>query len=385
MFGRYSFVRDDDTPVTPLPDGSGSITSGLISHTLTRGQQMVGDYEWTLSPTMLNQARFGYTRRSSNGNSLANGDIQVPGIPANSFSSVLPTFTVAGFQQIGAPAGANSRFATSVTEYLDTFSIIRGNHTIKFGTDIRRESLNVLQPANPAGAYTFNTTGTNKAGVTNSGNAIASLLLGQVNAFTLDIQKQLLQERAHIAEFFIGDEWKASNRLSLNFGTRYTLNFPSTEVSNQGAVFNLNTQVLDFPHTARNLECCDFGPRVGLAYRIGNSSVVRAGYGMVWFEQTGITTPFTLPQFPFVQTIGVQSQDNINSAFTLANGTPIEISPPNSNSGLGHGVFGTQRDNGSGYSQQWNFTIEKTFLNDWNFEIAYVGSKNTRLGLPEEN
>ncbi len=385
VFGRYSFERDDDTPVTPLPDGSGSITSGLISHTLTRGHQVIGDYEWTLSPTMLNQARFGYTRRSSNGNSLANGDIQTPGIPANSFSSVLPTFSVAGFQQIGAPAGANSRFATSVIEYLDTFSIIRGSHTIKFGTDIRRESLNVLQPANPAGAYTFNTTGTNKAGVTNSGNAIASLLLGQVNAFTLDVQKQLLQERAHIAEFFIGDEWKASSRLSLNFGTRYTLNFPSTEVSNQGAVFNLNTQVLDFPHTARNLECCDFGPRVGLAYRVGNSSVIRAGYGMVWFEQTGITTPFTLPQFPFVQTIGVQSQDNINAAFTLVSGTPIEVTPPNPNSGLGQGVFGTQRDNGSGYSQQWNFTIEKTFLNDWNFEIAYVGSKNTRLGLPEAN
>jgi len=385
VFGRYSFVRDDDTPVTPLPDGSGSITSGVISHTLTRGHQVVGDYEWTLSPRMLNQARFGYTRRSSNGNSLESGDIQVPGIPANSFSSVLPTFSVAGFQQIGAPAGANSRFATSVTEYLDTFSIIRGSHTIKFGTDIRRESLNVLQPANPAGAYTFNTTGTNKAGVTASGNAIASLLLGQVNAFTLDVQKKVLEERAHIAEFFVGDEWKASNRLSLNFGARYTLNFPSTEVNNQGAVFNLNTEVLDFPHTARNLECCDFGPRVGLAYRVGSSSVVRAGYGMVWFEQTGITTPFTLPQFPFVQTIGVQSQDNINAALTLANGTPIEVTPPNPNSGLGQGVFGTQRDNGSGYSQQWNFTIEKTFLNDWNFEIAYVGSKNTRLGLPEAN
>jgi hypothetical protein len=384
-FGRYSFVRDDDTPVTPLPDGSGSITSGLISHTLTRGHQVVGDYEWTLSPTMLNQARFGYTRRSSNGNSLENGDITVPGIPASSFSSALPTFNVAGFQQIGASSGANSQFATSVTEYLDTLSVIRGRHTLKFGTDIRRESLNIVQPANPAGAYTFNTTGTNKAGVAASGNAIASLLLGQVNAFTLDIQKRALEERAHIAEFFVDDEWKVSDRLSLNFGTRYTLNFPSTEVHNQGAVFNLNTQVLDFPRTARNLECCDFGPRAGLAYRIGSTTAMRAGYGMIWFEQTGITTPFTLPQFPFVQTIGLQSQDNINAAFTLANGTPIQVTPPNPNSGLGQGVFGTQRDNGSGYSQQWNFTIQKTFLNDWNFEIGYVGSKNTRLGLPEAN
>jgi hypothetical protein len=385
VFGRYSFVHDDDTPVTPLPDGSGTITSGVISHTLTRGHQLVGDYEWTLSPTMLNQARFGYTRRSSNGNSLESRDITVPGIPASSFSSVLPTFNVAGFQQIGASSGANSQFSTSVAEYLDTLSLIRGRHTLKVGTDIRRESLNIVQPANPAGAYTFNTTGTNKAGVTASGNAIASLLLGQANAFTLDIQKQALEERAHIAEFFVSDEWKVSDRLSLNFGTRYTLNFPSTEAHNQRAVFNLNTQVLDFPRTARSLECCDSGPRLGLAYRIDNATVVRAGYGMIWFEQTGITTPFTLPQFPFVQTIGLQSQDNINAAFTLANGTPVQMMPPNPNSGLGQGVFGAQRDNGSGYSQQWNFTIQKTFHENWNFEIGYVGSKNTRLGLPEAN
>src|SRR5205823_11727745 len=122
--------------------------------------------------------------------------------------------------------------------------------------------------------------------------------LGQVNAFSIDIQNQALQERAHIAEFFLGDEWRLSDRLMLNLGTRYTLNFPSTEVHNHGAVFNLKTQALDFPHTAREMECCDFGPRAGLAYRLGDTWVVRSGYGMIWFEQTGITTPFTLPQFP---------------------------------------------------------------------------------------
>ena len=110
--------------------------------------------------------------------------------------------------------------------------------------------------------------------------------------------------------------WGAKFR-PVNLGTRYTLNFPSTEAHNHGAVFNLGTQVLDFPHTARDLECCNFGPRVGLAYRPGESWVIRSGYGMVWFEQTGITTPFTLPQFPFVQTVGQQSQDNINPAFAL--------------------------------------------------------------------
>ena len=89
--------------------------------------------------------------------------------------------------------------------------------------------------------------------------------------------------------------------------------------------------------------------------------MIRSGYGMVWFEQTGITTPFTLPQFPFVQTVGQQSQDNINAAFMLSNGPTVQVTAPNPNSGLGQGVFGVDRNVGSGYSQQWNFTVQKTF------------------------
>jgi hypothetical protein len=291
---------------------------------------------------------------------------------------------VTGYQQVGPTTAANANFTTSVTEFLDTFSMVRGRHTIKFGTDIRREALDIVNPANPTGSYAFTTTGTNSSMGT-AGNALASLFLGQVNAFSIDTQNQALRERAHIAEFFVGDDWKVSDRLTLNLGTRYTLNFPSTEANNHGAVFNLNTQILDFPHTARNLECCDFGPRIGVAYRIGDSWVIRSGYGMIWFEQTGITTPFTLPQFPFVQTVGQQSQDNINAAFALSNGPTVQVSAPNSNSGLGQGVFGVDRTVGSGYSQQWNFTVQKTIGRNLNLEVGYLGSKNTHLGLPESN
>ena len=385
VFGRYTYFRDDDTPVTPLPDGSGSLTAGVIGHAITRGDAFAGDYNWTLSPSALNQFRVGYSRRDLNQASLQNGGIAVPGLPANSFASVLPIFAVAGFQQIGPTTAANSNFTTSITEFLDTFSLVRGRHTIKFGADIRREALDVVNPPNPTGSFGFSTTGTNSSTLSGSGNALASLLLGQVNAFTIDIQKNVIQPRAHIAEFFIGDDWRVSQRLTLNIGTRYTLNFPSTEVNNQGAVFNLNTQVLEFPHTARELECCDFGPRVGLAYRIGDSWVVRSGYGMIYFEQSGITTPFTIPQFPFVQTVGQQSPDNINAAFRLSNGPTVQVTAPNPNSGLGQGVFGVDRNNGSGYSQQWNFTVEKTLGKNWNVEVSYLGSKNTRLGIPDPN
>ncbi len=383
-FARYSFLRDDDNPVTFLPEGSGNLTSGVTGHAITRGDSVASEYDWTLAPTLLNQFRFGFTRRTVNQTSLQNGGISIPGAPASAFPSTLPIFTVTGFQQIGPTSSANTNFTTNVTEFLDTFSIVKGHHTIKFGTDIRREALYIVNPANPTGSYAFTTTGSNSSTGT-GGNALASLMLGQVNAFSIDIQNQALRDRAHIAEFFVGDEWKVTDRLTVNAGTRYTLNFPSTEASNHAAIFNLRTQVLDFPHTARELGLGDFGPRAGIAFRPANSWVIRSGYGLIWFEQTGITTPFTLPQFPFVQTVGQQSQDNINPAFVLSKGPTVQVSAPNPNSGLGQGVFGVDRNVGSGYSQQWNFTVQKTFGQNLNFEAGYLGSKNTHLGLPESN
>ena len=384
-FGRYTFFRGDATPVTPLPDGSGSLTSGVTGHARTRGDALASDYTWILSNNALNQLRFGYSRRDLNQASLQNGGITIPGLPDNSFASVLPIFTVTGFQQIGPTTSANSNFTTSVTEFLDTFTLVHGRHTLKAGVDIRRETLDVLNPPNPTGAFAFTNTGTNSSTVNGSGNGLASLLLGQVNTFTIDIQRRVIQPRAHIAEFFVGDDWKVTQRLSLNIGTRYTLNFPSTERIDQGAVFNLNSQSLEFPRTARRVHWKDFGPRLGLAWRATDSLVIRSGYGMVFFEQSGISTPFTLPQFPFVQTVSQQSQDNLTAAFPLTTGPTVQITTPNANSGLGQGVFGVDRANGSGYSQQWNLTLQRTFRANWNLEVGYLGSKNTRLGVPDAN
>ena len=109
----------------PLPDGSGSLTVGAIGHTLTRGDSVVAEHDWTFSPNTLNQARLGYNRRDANVTSLQNGGISVPGVPANSFASVLPIFSVTGFAGTDRlPAKLN--FTTSVTEYQDTFSMVRG-------------------------------------------------------------------------------------------------------------------------------------------------------------------------------------------------------------------------------------------------------------------
>ena len=397
IFGRYSYFHDVDQPVPFLPDGSGNITTGVIGLTDTLGQQGVGSYLHTFSASTLNDLRFGYTRRSFQRRGVQldaspSQGLDIPGIPSNgAFDNALPIFNIAGYQQIGSPSNTNSNFRTDVTELVDTVSHQMGRHAIKFGLDFRWERLDVIQPPNPTGVFQFSQLFTDLPGSTGTGNPLASFLLGQVQQFSIDLQGKVIRPRAHIQEYFVQDDWKASRRLTLNAGVRWTLNFPSTEVDNQGAIFNLQTQKLDYlgqngyPHTARELHWHDFGPRLGLSYMLGDKTVVRSGYGLVWIEQSGITTPFTIPQFPFLQTTGQRTLDNINPAFVLSGGPSVAPIPLTPDAGLGQGVFTVNRDLGSGYAQQWNLAIQHELVRNLSFEVAYVGSHITHVGIPDVN
>ena len=401
LFARYAYLRDSSSPATPLPDGSGTFTAPYIGQTLTRADSVAGEHSWNVTPTSVNQLRFGYTRRGFNRSSLATGQpapqlSRIPNLPLTSFQDVLPTYDTVGFQQLGPPANGNARFTTSVAQFIDNYSWMKGAHSLKSGADIRRERLDVLQPPSPTGNFQFSnlfTAGLSAAGTpaANTGNSFASFLLGQVTRFSIDAQSETLKPRATVAEGFLQDDWRATRRLSLNLGVRYTLNFPSTVAGDQGAVFNLRTQQLDylgrngFPRTARDLEKMNFAPRLGLAYRLTDSLALRTAYSLTWIEQAGITTPFTTPLFPFIQTLGQQTLDNIRPAFVLSQGPAVAPRPADPNAGLGQGVFGVQRDNGSGYAQQWNLSLQKTFGGNWSVEAGYLGSKLTRLGVPDVN
>jgi Carboxypeptidase regulatory-like domain len=401
IFGRYEYLRDHSLPSTPFSDGSGLITAGIIGDTLTRADSIALEHTWTLSGTKVNQLRFGYTRRGFDRESLRTGTPAsqvsgIPNIPVSAFPDTLPTYDVVGFQQLGPPTNGNAKFTTSVSQFVDNFSWLRGRHSLKIGTDWRFENLDILQPPNPTGSFQFNNILTSNltatGGLVNgTGNAFASFLLGEVQNFSIDVQQETLKPRANIGEFFIQDDFKATKRLSVNLGLRYTLNFPSTVVDDRGAVFNLQTQQLDylgkngFSRTARSLEKANFAPRVGLALRLTNSFTLRSGYGLTWIEQAGITTPFTTPFFPFIQTAGQRALDNFNPAFILSRGPSVAVTDPNPDSGLGQGVFSVERHQKSGYAQQWNLSFQKTFSDQWSTEIGYLGSKLTNLGVPDVN
>ena len=403
LYGRFSYAKDVTTPVTPLPDGSGTIASGMTGPTDTKAQSLVVNHLHVFNPRLLNELRAGYTRRkverkATQLDGSPSDSLQIPGIPTNgAFENTLPTFTIAGLQQIGSTANTASDFRTDVTQIFDAISTQHGRHSIKFGLDFRWERLDVIQPPSPTGNFSFNTLFTNSQALPTigsalssfTGNALASFLLGQVQNFSIDIQENVVRPRAHVQEYFVQDDFKATPRLTINAGLRYTLNFPSTEADNQGAVFNLQTQKLDylgqngFSESARRLHKLDFGPRLGIAYRLNDNTVMRAGYGVIWIEMAGITTPFTTPQFPFVQTVTQRTLDNITPAFVLSNGPAVAPIPLTPDAGLGQGVFSVDATLGSGYAQQWNFAVQRQLTKNMVLEEAYAGSKITHIGIPD--
>jgi hypothetical protein len=397
FFGRFSAAKDFNDPVAPLPDDSGSITAGAIGQTDNIGQSLATSHIHTFRTGLTNEFRFGYTRRSVQRtgrllNAPPSESLKLAGLPTNAaFQAALPIFTIDGLQQLGSSANTFIDFRTDVWQAFDSVAMQRGRHALKVSLDFRWQRLDVIQPPAPTGQFRFSTLFTDLPGTPNTSKALASFLLGQVQTFSLDLQQKALRPRALSQEYFVQDDWKAGARLTINAGLRYTLNFSSTEVENQGAVFNLQTQMLDYlgpdgyPRTARELQKLNWAPRLGLAWRYNDKSVVRIGYGLVWQEQAGITTPFTIPQFPFVQTITHRTLDNFTPALILTNVVnvvPLSLSP---NAGLGQGVFAVDRQLGSGYAQQWNIASQREISGNLAFEIAYAGSKITHVGIPETN
>ena len=395
-FVRLSHFREHFVPVSPLPEGSGA-TAGTLGPQRTAGWSIVSQHRRTLSSALLNEFRVGDTRRrvqrtATRLSASPSAALGVPGLPANAaFTDVLPTFAISGYQHLGSPPNTASDFRTSVTHFVDALTWVVGRHTLKGGFDLRFERLDVVQPPSPTGQFQFTSLFTDLPGTPGTGAPFASFLLGQVQTFSIDLQQQEIRNRAQVHEYFVQDDWRVNDKVSVNAGLRYTLNFPSVEENDQAAVFNLATEMLEYlgreghPRSARRLHKTDFAPRLGLVGHITEATVVRGGYGLVWIEQAGITTPFTTPVFPFLQTVTARTLDGVEPAFVLAHGPTIAPLPLTADAGLGHGVFGVDRDLGSGYVQQWNVAVQRALSGSTSIEVAYVGSRITRAGVPDTN
>ncbi|MGH9351173.1 MAG: carboxypeptidase regulatory-like domain-containing protein, partial [Terriglobia bacterium] len=227
-FVRYSHARNDIFTPGPLPApavGGGGPTG------LTRdpSSQVLLSETHLISPTSINETRFGLSRISSRtfnidyGQDLASA-VGIPGvnIPGEKLTSGLPLISIGGAAQLGG-SGLNPAILVSTDfEVDDALTIIRGRHTLQFGGQLLRLQYNAFQTGDERGTMAFDAGYTlNPGSPAGTGFGVADLLLGRPGSGSLKFMDGPRGFRQAGVASYVQDTFKAANKLTLNLGMRY--------------------------------------------------------------------------------------------------------------------------------------------------------------------
>ena len=355
---------------------------------------------YVISPTLVNQALFGFSRRFRGevSNSLGQGypeKIGLTGVNNTTFPCIKWGDSPYNVNNCGA-----SQFADNVYQINDAVSWIKGKHSFKFGGEIRMLQFNERRLTQSSGEFDFAAAQTSSTGNAAGfgGNSVASSLFGLSDTTTLNygaVHGVRYKDFAMYAQ----DSYKLNSKLTLNFGLRYDVNLPATEphdrfsmvdpkLPNPGAGGILGAYTyfgsgtgLNGKKRPQDIYGKAFGPRLGFAYSINSKTVVRGGYG-IYYE--------ALKEGSFADHDGLGFFNR--QTVDVTNGGPTQI-----DNGITHlfpalGPFtpdGQNNQNGvilvpanSGRPadiQTWNLDIQRQVMNNLMVSVAYVGSKGTHL------
>ncbi len=377
-----------------------------------RVQNLVASETHIFSPTVVNELRLGYTRmHNANLNQgLGTNYTGQSGIGGFEFTSQnfpgFPNLGITGFQGIAGNSYQPLVNPTNSYEIVESISMIRGAHTIKFGADLRNYRLTSTNSANSRGAFSFNGTYT--------GNGYADFLTGFPTSGSRSFPRNLFGLYETRYHFYVQDDWKIARNVTLNIGLRYELNLQPTAMLGQSARFNFEKQVWEvstyngqintisqqvaqfaYPRFASQIVKAtdaglpnkllynsykDFAPRLGIAWRpFGDSkTVVRAGAGIFYLLTSGnnaVSAPII--NVPFIVDESKQ-QATVNGFPTL--GVQKFFEPFTSNANFATPLtFGFNPHMKTPVMYQWNLAIQRQLTKDLSIEVAYVGNKGTHL------
>jgi hypothetical protein len=395
IFGRYSQSRYDNPKVNSYPLAYNSFAT-FPTHT------GVADWTRTLSPSLVNEARFGVNYVFINTGSASNGlsnfaqTVGIPGVP----SSFLPSlnFTGGNVSTFGS-SDVYTLFADTVIHYEDTLIWTKGSHTMHIGFQGYRYRLDTFYSGNNgrAGTILFNgqyTAGPaigTKAGA--SGIAEADFLLGLPDEIQGGVNGGTWGQRANSFGAYFQDDWRVNSNLTLNLGLRWELHTPWVEVDNRQANFNLVTgaeSIAGQNGASRALYdqyngITNFQPRIGVAYTPGGGKlVIRAGYTLSnYLEGTGtnlrlaINPPFAVEH----DNVYTTAQYNALPGSTLDQG----FLPFSANAGdQYHSVTLRVWDPfvRPAVANQWNLMLQRQLSPSTTLSVGYVGQRSTHLMVP---
>jgi len=392
---RFSFGIDYDNTNT---GGSSILAPFLGSHTPQDTRYLRFSHNYIFSPTVVNQFLVGFSRRFRTEASNGLGQnwpqkLGLTGVAETTFPCI--KFIGTNYQDNLNNCGA-SQFADNVYQFNDSVSMVRGKHTLKFGGGLRALQFNVRRLTQSSGEFHFDAAETSLNG--SGGYAVASALFGLVNAGTLNYG-HTLGVRYKDFSFYGQDTYKATSRLTLNYGLRYDLDLPAREaedrfsevdptLANPGAGNILGAYTYYGKGTGRNGKTRlqdtytkAFGPRVGFAYSINDKTVLRGGYG-IFYEplKEGSFADFDGLGFFNIESLSVGS----GAPFQIDNGFPHILPPsgpftPEGQNGNSNVILIPRNSGRPADIQSWNLDVQRQIGKNLQASVAYVGSKGTHL------
>jgi Carboxypeptidase regulatory-like domain/TonB dependent receptor len=307
LMGRYSQNYSDYTEPNFFYDGYTSFT-----HTRNAGLE----FTWTLNPKVLWTSRFGleryYMSNKSDGTDPTQFGLPALLVQANNIKR-MPNMNVDDFQPLNSQCCIETINGHTQLIYSSSMTLVSGRHVFKFGGEQRPFFNNFYQPDYATGIFNFPRTmtssdlfGSNSA----EGSGLAAMLLGFPSDGQVNI-KYAVANKSMDTAFYFQDDWRVTDKLTLNLGLRYEWSTPYTERHNriQFSDFNADSGIsvdlssgdpalqalglgpTELKGTTRfadgsmrhiPVDRNNFGPRVGFAYQVGKDTVLRGGAGMFY-------------------------------------------------------------------------------------------------------
>jgi carboxypeptidase family protein/TonB-dependent receptor-like protein len=389
FFGRYSFVDTLTFRPAPLPGlAEGSFNDAFGSND-NRSQGLALGLTWIVSPNLVGDIRFGYSRGDYYTNPPNFGvdgaaEIGLRNVPNDpSIVGGVPKVNIQGFDAVGRHTSTPQFQTPRSWNPRATFSLNRGAHFIKFGGEFLHVQTRINDLNATVGRMNFENRFTNRA--------VGDLLLGlpaqlALTSYTVMDQGQDMQF------YFVQDDYRVTSKLTANVGLRYEYANPPRETENSFANFDPATGTMVFAKDGNTFERTlihpdrnNFAPRIGFAYTPWSRWVVRGGYGVFYTHTVrqgregllGFNPPFLVDNL--LQT-GVSGAAAVASAapFRLINGYPSGLLDPTSLAAT-VGRRGQDPNQRTPYIQQFNVGVQYELMPDVVLDVAYVGNKGTKL------
>lgn len=392
LFAVFNYGNVDDTVPDPFPGiaGGGSFTGNINNKALMAG---ISDVQ-TFSADKINEFKLGYTRYQVDAQPFFSGQnlatqLGIPGIndPNNPSTGGLPNIEISGLNNLGNGDWFPEMLRENNYQLLDSFTYIRGHHAIKVGGDLRRRRHGFFQTQNTRGDLVFNGQFTNPTSFPNVAVPFADFLIGYVQNLFRDTQTGAFGMSWWEFGTYVMDDYRVSNKLTLNLGMRYDIYTPMVEDRDRLANFDFKTGLFVAPRVTPGVSRSgdvetnwkNFSPRLGFAYTLTGKTALRGGYGIFYDMQADQNDT----ELAYNPSPGVYGSQSLNASpgsgpvMILSQGpTPIVFSNISDPTGRASAAY---FHNPTTYIEEWNLNVERQLTNDMVLQVGYVGTRGVHL------